>query len=118
LLGGFVTTYLSWRVAFFLEDVVIDGQEMPEQTNIKEFTFSQDGSHFGYVASHMPEGNVVVIDGKANGGKVFAPMDRAIAFSADGKHTVWGSCGFTTIASWFAMVSRRRRSNSGPSSPA
>lgn len=89
------------RRAFFVGNksvtgnyVVIDGQEMPEQTNIKEFTFSQDGSHFGYVASHMPEGNVVVIDGKANGGKVFAPMDRAIAFSADGKHTVWGSCGF------------------------
>ena len=89
------------RRAFFVGNkgvtgnyVVIDGQEMPVQTNLKEFTFSQEGSHFGYVAQHMPEGNVVIIDGKANGGKVFAPMDRAIAFSADGKHTVWGSCGF------------------------
>ena len=74
--------------------VVIDGQEMPVQTNLKEFTFSQEGSHFGYIAQHMPEGNVVVIDGKAIGGKVFAPIDTALAFSADGKHVVYGSCGF------------------------
>jgi hypothetical protein len=74
--------------------VVIDGQEMPEQTNIKQFTFSQEGSHFGYIAQHMPEGNVIVIDGKAIGGKVFTPIDTALAFSADGKHVVYGSCGF------------------------
>lgn len=89
------------RRAFFVGNkgvtgnyVVIDGQEMPVQTNLKEFTFSQEGSRFGYIAQHMPEGNVVVIDGKAIGGKVFAPIDRALAFSADGKHAVYGSCGF------------------------
>lgn len=74
--------------------VVIDGQEMPVQTNLKEFVFSQDGSRFGYIGQHQPEGFVVVIDGKATGGKVFTPMDRTLAFSADGKHAVYGSCGF------------------------
>jgi hypothetical protein len=74
--------------------VVIDGQEMPVQTNLKEFTFSQEGTRFGYFAQHTPEGNVVVIDGKAIGGKVFTPIDKSIAFSADGKHAVYASCGF------------------------
>jgi hypothetical protein len=74
--------------------VVIDGQEHPVQTNIKDFTWSQDGSRFGYVAQHMPEGNVVVVDGQATGGKVFAPIDKTLAFSADGKHSVYASCGF------------------------
>jgi hypothetical protein len=74
--------------------VVIDGQEMPVQTTLKEFTFSQDGSRFGYLGSHLPEGNVVVIDGKAIGGKVFTPIDKSLAFSADGKHAVYASCGF------------------------
>jgi hypothetical protein len=67
---------------------------MPEQTNLKEFTFSQEGSRFGYFAQRLPEGNVVVIDGKATGGKVFTPIDKSIAFSADGKHAAWASCGF------------------------
>jgi len=35
-----------------------------------------------------------VIDGKAIGGKVFSPTDKSIAFSADGKHSVYASCGF------------------------
>jgi hypothetical protein len=74
--------------------VVIDGQEMPVQTNLKEFTFSQDGSRFGYIGMHQPEGNVIVIDGKSIGGKVFTPIDGALAFTADGKHVVYGSCSF------------------------
>jgi hypothetical protein len=74
--------------------VVIDGREMDVQTNLKEFTFSQDGSHFGYLATHQTTGNSIVIDGKTITGKVFAPIDKALAFSADGKHTVYASCGF------------------------
>jgi hypothetical protein len=74
--------------------VVIDGQEMPAQNNLKEFTFSQDGSRFGYFGSSVQDGNVIVIDGKPIGGKVFTPIDRTLAFSADGKHTVYGSCSF------------------------
>jgi hypothetical protein len=74
--------------------VVIDGQEMPVQNNLKEFTFSRDGSRFGYLGSTVQDGNVIVIDGKPIGGKVFTPVDRALAFSADGKHIVYGSCSF------------------------
>ena len=31
LLGGFITTYLSWRIAFLLEDVIIVDRPLRDQ---------------------------------------------------------------------------------------
>lgn len=71
--------------------VVIDGQEMPAQNVVKNFVFSQDGSRFGYEAYSAQNGFSVVVDGKPSG-RLFNVIENSLAFSADGKHSVYAGC--------------------------
>jgi hypothetical protein len=71
--------------------VVIDGQEMPGQHIAKNFVFSQNGSRFGYEGYDGQLGFTMVIDGKPSG-RFLNLIDNSLAFSADGKRSVYAAC--------------------------
>jgi hypothetical protein len=70
--------------------VVIDGREMPAQNTVRNFVFSRDGSRFGYEA-YGSTGFTIVIDGQPSA-RFSNVIDNSLAFSADGKHSVYGAC--------------------------
>ena len=70
--------------------VVIDGQEMPGQHTVKDFVFSQNGSRFGY-EGYGQLGFTMVVDGKPSG-KFLNVIDNSLAFSEDGKRSVYAAC--------------------------
>jgi hypothetical protein len=70
--------------------VVIDGQEMPGQHTVKDFVFSENGGRFGY-EGYGQLGFTMVVDGKPSG-RLLNVIDNSLAFSADGKRSVYAAC--------------------------
>ncbi len=72
--------------------VVVDGQEGDMVNTAKNFVWSADGSRFGYEAYQSQGGGFsFVVDGKASPHYVNL-IGNSLAFSADGKHSVWAGC--------------------------
>jgi EmrB/QacA subfamily drug resistance transporter len=97
LIGGFITTYLSWRVAFLLEDVVIaivlSGIGLVRDT---PYTGSRRVDVVGAVLSVLGMGGIVlgILVWQEGGERVAALM-------------VVGACALAGLAYW--LVSRKRR---------
>ena len=70
--------------------VVVDGKEMAGVNRMENFIFSNDGTHFAYLA-YMQDGNHVIVDGKESP-RYYNFIAHSLAFSPDSKHYVYAAC--------------------------